>query len=311
MIELKNLTKKFGQNTAVDNLSLAVRAGAVTGFLGPNGAGKSTTMKLILGLVRPTSGEVLVDGVPYQMLTDPVRNIGALIDPEAVNPNYTARQHFEIMATAGAIPLERVDLLLKQTGLEKVQHRLIGEFSLGMRQRLGIAAALLGDPETVILDEPFNGLDVDGIKWLRALTKELARQGKAVLVSSHLMSEVEVIADRVVVLAQGRLIADMTIDELITANLISFLRVRSEDNSSLIDAVVKAGGTVQESSSGMIQIKGVESEDVGLMAKERDIAIFELTPIRPSLEDLFVKLTADRVEFQGQAVQNDRGEDSQ
>ena len=150
MIELKNLTKKFGQNTAVDNLSLAVRAGAVTGFLGPNGAGKSTTMKLILGLVRPTSGEVLVDGVPFQMLTDPVRNIGALIDPEAVNPNYTARQHFEIMATAGKFHLS-VDLLLKQTGLEKVQHRLIGEFSLGMRQRLGIAAALLGDPETVIL----------------------------------------------------------------------------------------------------------------------------------------------------------------
>src|SRR5690606_4388082 len=187
------------------------RPGAVTGFLGPNGAGKSTTMKMILGLVRPTAGEVLVHGVRYGTLAHPARSIGALIDSEAVDPKYTARQHLELIATAGGLSRERVTFLLRQTGLQHVQHRPIGEFSLGMRQRLGIAAALLGDPGTVILDEPFNGLDVDGIQWLRWLVKDLARQNKAVLVSSHLMSEVEAIADRIVVLAQGKLVADMTV----------------------------------------------------------------------------------------------------
>ncbi len=214
MLELRNLTKKFGQHTAVANLSLVVRPGAVTGFLGPNGAGKSTTMKMILGLVRPTAGEVLVHGVRYGTLAHPARSIGALIDSEAVDPKYTARQHLELIATAGGLSRERVTFLLRQTGLQHVQHRPIGEFSLGMRQRLGIAAALLGDPGTVILDEPFNGLDVDGIQWLRWLVKDLARQNKAVLVSSHLMSEVEAIADRIVVLAQGKLVADMTVSEL-------------------------------------------------------------------------------------------------
>lgn len=309
MIELRNLTKKFGQNTAVDNLSLVIRPGAVTGFLGPNGAGKTTAMKMILGLVRPTSGEVLVDGARYSKLQDPLRKIGALIDPEAVNPNYTARQHLAIMATAGGLPIERVDLLHKQTGLEKVQHRQIGEFSLGMRQRLGIAAALLGDPETVILDEPFNGLDVDGIKWLRVLTKGLAAQNKAVLVSSHLMSEVEAIADRVVVLAQGRLIADMTIDELMKANLSTYVRVRSEDNEALVAAVTQAGGAVQNSSNGTLLVKSVEAEEIGKIAKEHGLAIFELTPIRPSLEELFVELTAGAVEFQGQTALNGRGDE--
>ncbi len=308
MIELRNLTKKFGQNTAVDSLSLVVRPGAVTGFLGPNGAGKSTTMKMILGLVRPTSGQVLVDGVPYSRLKDPIRRLGALVDPEAVNPNFTARQHLALMATAGGIGMERVAHLLKQTGLETAQHRRIGEFSLGMRQRLGIAAALLGDPETVILDEPFNGLDVDGIKWLRALTKGLAEQGKAVFVSSHLMSEVEAIADRVVVLAQGRLIADMTIDQLMKANLSTHVRVRSEDDRKLAAAVTKAGGAVRQSSNGTILVNSMEMEEIGKMAKELGLAIFELTSARPSLEDLFVELTAGSVEFQGQTALNGRGD---
>lgn len=311
MITLKNLTKRFGQNTAVDDLSLAIRPGVVTGFLGPNGAGKSTTMRMILGLAKPTSGEVLVNGVPYERLADPVRQVGALIDSGAVNPRYTARQHLELMATVGGIPLRRVASLLRQTGLERVQHRPIGEFSLGMRQRLGIAAALLGDPETVLLDEPFNGLDVDGIQWLRSLVKDLARQEKAVLISSHLMSEVEAVADRIVVLAQGRLIADMTISEVARRSLSSFVRVRSENNDALAAAIAEVGGAVQGRSDEALLVKGLESEEIGRIAKRSDVAIFELTAIRPSLEDLFVALTAGRVAFQGEPAPDGGGDKAQ
>lgn len=308
MLELRNLTKKFGQHTAVANLSLVVRPGAVTGFLGPNGAGKSTTMKMILGLVRPTAGEVLVHGVRYGTLAHPARSIGALIDSEAVDPKYTARQHLELIATAGGLSRERVTLLLRQTGLQHVQHRPIGEFSLGMRQRLGIAAALLGDPGTVILDEPFNGLDVDGIQWLRWLVKDLARQNKAVLVSSHLMSEVEAIADRIVVLAQGKLVADMTVSELASTSLGSFVRVRSEDNDPLADAIAAMGGVVQRHEDETLLVKGLDTEDIGRIAKRSNVAVFELTAVRPSLEDLFVELTAGRVEFEGQAARSGGGE---
>lgn len=311
MIELKRLTKKFGQRTAVDDLSLVIRPGAVTGFLGPNGAGKSTTMKMILGLVKPTSGEVLVTGVRYDRLADPVKSIGALIDSEAANPKYTARQHLELMATAGGIPLRRVAHLLQQTGLKQVQHRQIGEFSLGMRQRLGIAAALLGDPATVILDEPFNGLDVDGIKWLRSLVKDLAGQNKAVLVSSHLMSEVEAIADRIVILAQGRLVADMTISELVETNLGSFVRVRSEDNRALAAAIAEMGAVVQRRSGEILLVKGLVTEEIGRIAKRINLAVFELTTIRPSLEDLFVELTSEKVEFKAQTAVNRGGDRSQ
>lgn len=308
MIKLTNLTKKFGQITAVDHLSLVIRPGVVTGFLGPNGAGKSTTMRMILGLVKPTGGEVLVNGVHYDRWANPVKKVGALIDSGAVNPKYTARQHLELMATVGGIPLQRVASLLQQTGLQQVQHQQIGAFSLGMRQRLGIAAALLGDPETVILDEPFNGLDVDGIKWLRSLVKDLARQNKAVLISSHLMSEVEAIADRIIVLAQGRLIADMTISELVQASLSSFVRVRSEDNDAMAAAITEVGGVVQRRSDGILLVKGLEAEDIGRIAKRSSVAIFELTAIRPSLEDLFVELTAGRVEFKGETALNGGGD---
>lgn len=308
MIKLTSLTKKFGPKTAVDDLSLVIRPGVVTGFLGPNGAGKSTTMRMILGLVKPTSGEVLVNGVHYEGLADPIRKVGALIDSGAVNPKYTARQHLELMATVGGIPLQRVTSLLQQTGLQQVQDQQIGEFSLGMRQRLGIAAALLGDPETVILDEPFNGLDVDGIKWLRSLVKDLAKQEKAVLISSHLMSEVEAIADRIIVLAQGKLIADMTISELVQTSLSSFVRVRSEDNHALAVAITETGGVVQLRSDELMLVKGLETEVIGRIAKRSNVAIFELTAIRPSLEDLFVELTAGRAEFKGETAVNAGGD---
>ena len=188
MIEIKNLTKVFKDKIAVDNLSLIIPQGVVTGFLGPNGSGKSTTMKMILALTKPTSGEVIIDGKNYEHLRNPIIKIGALIDGNAINPKLTANQHLELVATASGIPMDRVESMFHKTGLEKVKNKQIGEFSLGMKQRLGIAVALIGDPETIILDEPFNGLDVDGIHWLRELTKDLAKQGKAILVSSHLMS---------------------------------------------------------------------------------------------------------------------------
>lgn len=307
MIQLRHLTKQFGRKTAVDDLSLAIRPGMVTGFLGPNGAGKSTTMRMILGLVKPTSGEVLVNGVPFEKLADPACKVGALIDSGAFDPRYTARQHLELITTAGGTPAHRVASLLRQTGLEQVQHRPIGEFSLGMRQRLGIAAALLGDPQTVILDEPFNGLDVDGIQWLRSLIKELAGRKKAVFVSSHLMSEVEAVADRVAVLAQGRLIADMAISELVQASSSSFVRVRTEDDQALAAAVGEAGGAAQRRPDEGLLVSGLEPEQIGRIAKRSGLAVFELTAVRPSLEDLFVELTAEKAEFKGQKTSSGGG----
>lgn len=307
MIQLRHLTKQFGRKTAVDDLSLAIRPGMVTGFLGPNGAGKSTTMRMILGLVKPTSGEVLVNGVPFEKLADPACKVGALIDSGAFDPRYTARQHLELITTAGGTPAHRVASLLRQTGLEQVQHRPIGEFSLGMRQRLGIAAALLGDPQTVILDEPFNGLDVDGIQWLRSLIKELAGRKKAVFVSSHLMSEVEAVADRVAVLAQGRLIADMAISELVRASSSSFVRVRTEDDQALAAAVGEAGGAAQRRPDEGLLVSGLEPEQIGRIAKRSGLAVFELTAVRPSLEDLFVELTAEKAEFKGQKTSSGGG----
>lgn len=307
MIQLRHLTKQFGRKTAVDDLSLAIQPGMVTGFLGPNGAGKSTTMRMILGLVKPTSGEVLVNGVPFEKLADPACKVGALIDSGAFDPRYTARQHLELITTAGGTPAHRVASLLRQTGLEQVQHRPIGEFSLGMRQRLGIAAALLGDPQTVILDEPFNGLDVDGIQWLRSLIKELAGRKKAVFVSSHLMSEVEAVADRVAVLAQGRLIADMAISELVRASSSSFVRVRTEDDQALAAAVGEAGGAAQRRPDEGLLVSGLEPEQIGRIAKRSGLAVFELTAVRPSLEDLFVELTAEKAEFKGQKTSSGGG----
>src|SRR5690625_4020804 len=200
MIKLDNLTKHYGDNTAVDNLSLTLKPGVVTGFLGPNGSGKSTTMKMIISLVRPTLGEVVIDGKKYDELTHPTKKIGTLIDPDAMDKNLTARQHLSLIATAANLEQKRVEEMMTMTGLKTVQDKQIKSFSLGMKQRLGVATALISDPDVVMLDEPFNGLDVDGIKWLRKLFQQLAAQGKAVIVSSHLMSEIQEVADRVVII---------------------------------------------------------------------------------------------------------------
>lgn len=246
MIEMKHLTKTFKDKISVNQLSLVIQPGVVTGFLGPNGAGKSTTMKMILGLINPSRGSVTIDGKAYKDLKLPISKVGALIHGDAVNPKLTAKQHLEILASASGISKKRIDSILMETGLENVKDKPIGTFSLGMKQRLGIAAALLGDPETVILDEPFNGLDVDGIHWLRKLAKRLAREGKAVLVSSHLMSEMQMIADRMIILAQGKLIADMTIDELAQNSLGSFVKVSCEDNHTLQRLLTAKGAEVKQ-----------------------------------------------------------------
>ena len=297
MIEVKNLSKHYKDRIAVNNLSFKIIPGVVTGFLGPNGAGKSTTMKMILNLTRPSQGEVIIDGKKYIDLERPIAKIGALIDADAVNPRLTADQHLQLIAIASGISFDRVDEVLQKSGLEKVRNKTVGQYSLGMKQRLGIAAALLGDPKTVILDEPFNGLDVDGIKWLRSLTKKLAREGKAVLISSHLIGEIQAIAERVIVLAQGTLIADMTIEEMSKKSFSSYIRIQSEDNHRLQELLKQKEGLVQRNEKESIVVRNLQMEDIGITAKENNIALFELTRIQPSLEQLFMEMTDGKVDY--------------
>ncbi|MEK4306283.1 ABC transporter ATP-binding protein [Oceanobacillus sp. M60] len=297
MIEMKHLTKTFKDKISVNQLSLVIQPGVVTGFLGPNGAGKSTTMKMILGLINPSRGSVTIDGKAYKDLKLPISKVGALIHGDAVNPKLTAKQHLEILASASGISKKRIDSILMETGLENVKDKPIGTFSLGMKQRLGIAAALLGDPETVILDEPFNGLDVDGIHWLRKLAKRLAREGKAVLVSSHLMSEMQMIADRMIILAQGKLIADMTIDELAQNSLGSFVKVSCEDNHTLQRLLTAKGAEVKQVKNDALQVYQLDIKQIGLTAKEGQLALYELTKVQPSLEQLFVELTEGKADY--------------
>ncbi len=311
MIEIKNLTKKFRDKIAVDNLSLIVRPGVVTGFLGPNGAGKSTTLKMIIGLINPTQGEVKIDGKNYKDLIRPISKIGALIDGDAVNPKFTAKQHLELIATASGISIGRVEEMLKMVGLEKVKNKQIGEFSLGMKQRLGIATALLGDPKTVILDEPFNGLDVDGIHWLRGLTKELAEQGKAVLVSSHLMSEIQAIAERIVVLAQGKLIADMTMEEMTNKSLSTYMKVNSENNRKFKSLLEKEGALIQSMNDEELHVHKLDMKQIGIIARNNNLAIYELTKIQPSLEELFIELTEGKADYVSNVESKERKGDRQ
>lgn len=306
MIEIKNLTKTFKNKKAVDNLSLIIRPGVVTGFLGPNGAGKSTTMKMMLALTKPTQGAITIDGENYKDLKDPIAKIGALIDGNAVNPKLTAKQHLELIATVSGISMKRVETMLEKTGLEKVKNKQIGEFSLGMKQRLGIAVALIGDPETVILDEPFNGLDVDGIHWLRELTRDLAEQGKAVLISSHLMSEIQAIAQRIVVLAQGKLIADMTVEEMSEKSLSVYIKVRSENSKKLKSLLENEGALTQYLNNEELHVHQLDMKQIGTIAKENYLAIYELTKVQPTLEELFVELTAGKADYVSQGKSKER-----
>jgi ABC-2 type transport system ATP-binding protein len=293
MISAHRLTKRYGETIAVAGLDFEVRPGFVTGLLGPNGAGKSTTLRLILGLDRPSSGSVVIDGRAYRDLPAPLREVGALLDAKAVHGKRSARAHLRWLAEAAGISRTRVDEVLAAVGLAEVAGRKIGGFSLGMSQRLGIAAALLGDPAVLLFDEPINGLDPEGIRWIRTLMRRLASEGRTIVVSSHVMSELEATADRVLVLGRGRMIADASVDELTRRN--GFVRVVSPD-AALRDVLAGAGGVVSEEAGGLA-VSGLDAAAIGDLAAAHGLRIHELTPRRGTLEAAFMELTRDAVEY--------------
>ncbi|MER6127339.1 ABC transporter ATP-binding protein [Streptomyces sp. NPDC001795] len=297
MIELAGVTKRYGEKVVVDGLTFTVRPGRVTGFLGPNGAGKSTTMRMMLGLDRPTSGHVLIDGKPYAQLKDPLRQVGALLDAKSMHGGRSAYQNLRCLALSNRIPLSRVDEVLEEVGLGSVAKKRPKGFSLGMGQRLGIAAALLGDPEIVMLDEPVNGLDPEGIHWIRTLMKGLAAQGRTVFVSSHLMSEMALTADHLVVIGRGRLLAATGMQEFIDNNTRSGVRIRTPEPEKLRDALTGAGITATENSSGAFEVTDVPAERIGELAFEHHILLHELSPQHASLEDAFIALTGEAAEY--------------
>jgi ABC-2 type transport system ATP-binding protein len=301
MIEVQELTKHYGRTVAVDGLSFTVKPGHVTGFLGPNGAGKSTTMRMIVGLDRPTSGAATISGRRYAAHTAPLCEAGALLEAKAVHKGRTARDHLLALAQTHGIPAARVDAVLEMVGLASVARRRAGGFSLGMGQRLGIAAALIGDPAVVILDEPVNGLDPDGVRWVRSLLQSLAAEGRTVLVSSHLMSEMAVTADHLLVIGRGQLLADTTVDELIDRVAVGSVLVRSPETDRLRDLLRRRGATVQDE-DGALRVAGLVAEQIGDTAREGGLAVHELTPRRASLEEAYMDLTRDAVDYR-----NDEG----
>jgi ABC-2 type transport system ATP-binding protein len=298
MIEIENVTKRYGEKVAVDDLSFVVRPGIVTGFLGPNGAGKSTTMRMILGLDAPTMGTVRVNGRSYRDLNAPLHEIGAMLEARAIHTGRSASNHLLAMAQTHGIPRKRVDEVIDLVGLRSVARKRAGGFSLGMGQRLGIASALLGDPRTVILDEPANGLDPEGILWIRTLLKRLATEGRTVFLSSHLMSEMALTAEHLVIVGRGRLIADTTVEEVVRqASLDGAVRVRTPDAAALRDALAGEGVSVQSSERDVLDVHGVTSERIGEVAARDGLVLHELTPQRASLEDAYLSLTGDAVEY--------------
>ncbi|MFD7700407.1 ABC transporter ATP-binding protein [Streptomyces caelestis] len=297
MIELEGLTKRYGEKVAVDGLTFTVRPGIVTGFLGPNGAGKSTTMRMILGLDHPTAGDVRIDGTHYDRLEDPLTCIGALLEAKGVHPGRSAYHHLLCLAQSNGIPRQRVHEVLDTVGLTAVARKKAKGFSLGMGQRLGIAAALLGDPRILMFDEPVNGLDPEGIHWIRTLMKSLAAQGRTVFVSSHLMSEMALTADHLVVIGQGRLLADTSMAEFIERNSRSYVRIRSPQRERLLDVLHQAGTTVVESGDGALEVDGSKAEHIGELAARHQLVLHELSPQQASLEEAFMRLTAESVEY--------------
>ncbi|NUL06361.1 ATP-binding cassette domain-containing protein [Streptomyces lunaelactis] len=296
-IDVTELTKEYGTTRAVDGLTFSVRPGRVTGFLGPNGAGKSTTMRLVLGLDRPTSGTATIGGRAYAAIGEPLRHVGALLDAQAALGSRTARDHLRILAAANRIGAGRVDAVLEQAGIASVAGRRIRTFSLGMRQRLGIAAALLGDPEVLMLDEPSNGLDPEGIIWIRELMRRLAREGRAVLVSSHLMNETASFADHLVVLGRGRLLADTGMQDFIDARTTPRVRLRTTEGERLRTALRGKGFTPVERADGRWTVEGAKVADIGPLAAHEGIPILELADEEATLEQAYLALTADETEF--------------
>jgi ABC-2 type transport system ATP-binding protein len=297
MIEARGLTKFYGDRAAVSDLSFTVRPGVVTGFLGPNGAGKSTTMRLILGLDAPTAGDVRVNGCRYRDHPAPLREVGALLEARAVQAGRSARNHLLALAATHAIGARRVDQVLDLVGLSDVAGRRVRSFSLGMGQRLGIAAALLGDPGTVILDEPINGLDPEGVRWVRNLLKSLAGQGRTVFLSSHVMSELALTAEHVIVVGQGRLIADASVADLVAGASTTAVRVRSPEAPQLRRLLAGPGVSVTETEPGVLVVRGLGPDHIGALARGQNLAIYELAVEQASLEEAFMEMTASAVEY--------------
>jgi ABC-2 type transport system ATP-binding protein len=297
MIEARGLTKDYGPKRAVDDLTFTVKPGVVTGFLGPNGSGKSTTMRLALGLDRPTAGDATVNGKHYRDHAAPLHEVGALLEARSVHTGRSAYNHLLALAQTHGIPRTRVDMLVDFVGLHDVARKRAGQFSLGMGQRLGIAAALLGDPATLLLDEPSNGLDPEGIHWIRNLLRSLAAEGRTVFVSSHLMSEMALTADHVIVIGRGKLIADTSVDEFVRMASGSAVRVRSPQAGALSDLVAGDGVIVASPQPGTLEIRGLTAEKIGETAAAHGIVLHELTAMQASLEDAFMELTRGDVEY--------------
>ncbi|MFE5752197.1 ABC transporter ATP-binding protein [Streptomyces massasporeus] len=299
-IDVQDLTKEFGGRRAVDRLTVRVRPGRVTGFLGPNGAGKSTTMRLVLGLDRPTAGSATIGGRPYASLHEPLRHVGALLDAQAAHGSRTARDHLRVLAASNRIPDRRADEVLEETGLASVARRRVRTYSLGMRQRLGIAAALLGDPEVVMLDEPSNGLDPEGIVWIRRLLRRLAEEGRTVLVSSHLMNETASFADHLVVLGRGRLLADTPMRDFIHARVQPRVRIRTTDPVALTSALARHGHDAEEHADGHWSVHDARVDDIGRIASAAGVPVLELAAEEGTLEQAYFDLTGAETEFTAQ-----------
>lgn len=303
MIEIQGLTKRYGAKTAVDDITATIRPGLVTGFLGPNGAGKSTTMRTIIGLDRPTAGSVTVNGKRYAEHRDPMHEVGALLDAKAIHTGRTAYNHLLAMAATHGIGKARVHEVIAMTGLESVAKKRVGGFSLGMGQRLGIAAALLGDPQTLILDEPVNGLDPEGVIWVRQLTKHLASQGRTIFLSSHLMSEMAQTADHLIVLGRGRIIADAPVSEILAIATGTAVRVRTPQPTELANRIARDDVTVTTAEHDLLTVVGLTSAQIGEAAAHAGIVLHELTPLAASLEDAYLELTHDDVEYHSEVSQ--------
>lgn len=307
MIEVDNVTKRYGDKTAVDGVSFTVSPGKVTGFLGPNGAGKSTTMRLIMGLDRPDSGRALVNGGSYDQLTSPLTTVGALLDAKAMHKGRSAVNHLLSLAATHGIPKRRVNEVIELTGLQPVAKKRVGGFSLGMGQRLGIATALLGDPEILIFDEPVNGLDPEGVVWVRNLAKGLASEGRTVFLSSHLMSEVALTADHVIIIGRGKIIADAPIDQIVNGTAHRRSRVRSPQLPRLVELLSRPGISVADGASGELEVTGLSAAEVGDLAFANQVPLHELTDVGSTLESAYMELTQDSVEYRTGAANGPAG----
>ncbi len=307
MIEANGLTKDYGEKRAVDGLTFTVKPGIVTGFLGPNGSGKSTTMRMIIGLDRPTAGTVTVNGKSYRDFPAPLHEVGALLEARAVHTGRSAYYHLLALAQTHGVPKARVTDVIDRVGLHEVARKRVGKFSLGMGQRLGIAAALLADPDILMLDEPANGLDPEGIQWIRNMLKEFASEGRTVFVSSHVMSEMALIADHLIVIGRGRMIADIGVDEFVRGASKNAVRVRSPQMSELAALLVGPDVTVEPGKDDEFEVTGLTAEQVGEIAAAHAIVLHELSPVRASLEEAFMDVTRDDVEYKADAPREPEG----